>query len=189
MEQEVPDGGSVIGTYRYIRYEDPADAFRPYDPWFPTVASVVITLIQDRLPNAVVEHVGSSAIPECDGKGVVDLMLLYEPGGLDVARRVLYVMGFQRHTGPKAHPDERPVFIGTIELDGEPFRLHVHVIPLESPEVADQLHFRDVLRAHPELVTEYVAVKREALVQGVRDSHAYNCLKDPFIKRMLALGR
>lgn len=189
MEQEVPDGGSVIGTYRYIRYEDPADAFRPYDPRFPTVASVVITLIQDHLPDAVVEHVGSSAIPECDGKGVVDLMLLFEPGGLDVARRVLYVMGFQRHTGPKAHPEDRPVFIGSIDHDGEPFRLHVHAIPGASPEVADQVHFRDVLRERPDLVAEYVAVKRGALVQGVSDSHAYNDLKDPFIRRVLALGR
>lgn len=184
-----PDDGVVFGPYRSIRYEDPSDGFRPYDSRFPAVASDVIALIQERLPDAVVEHVGSSAIPECAGKGVVDLMVLYEPGGLEMSRQVLEEMGLRRHTGPKAHPIERPVLIGAIDHDGEPFRLHVHVIPEESPEVADQLHFRDVLRAHPDLVAEYVAVKRGALAQGVSDSHAYNDLKDPFIKRVMALGR
>jgi len=157
-----------IGQYVHIRYEDPADAFRLYDPRCAAVAGRVAELILGLLPGVAVEHIGSTAIPGCDGKGVVDLMLLYESGGLDAARRTLDELGFQRHTGPKAHPEERPVRIGSIRHEGEPFRLHVHVIAADAEEVAAQRRFRDALRADPALMAEYVAAKVGALRGGSR---------------------
>src|SRR5262245_47202296 len=93
-------GAGPIGRYEYIRYEDPSAAYRPYDPRFPGVAHRVIALIHDRMPEAHVEHVGSTAVPGCPGKGVVDLMLLYQSGCLAAARDTLDEMGFQRHDRP-----------------------------------------------------------------------------------------
>ena len=179
-------GGQIIGRYVFIRYEDPSDAFRPYDPRCPEVAARVAALILDRLPQVSVEHIGSTAVPGCDGKGVVDLMLTYGPGDLDLARRTLDGLGFQRYTAPNAHPEDRPVRLGTLRHAGETFRLHVHVIAVDAPEVETQRQFRDALRADPALVAEYVAVKRAALVAGVRDSNQYNVAKDPFIQRVTA---
>ncbi len=175
-------GKHVIGPYIRIRYEDPADAFRAYDPRCPAVAARMVALILARLPEVDVEHVGSTAIPGCDGKGVVDMMLLYGPGGLDAARRTLDEMGFQRFVAPHAFGEDRPVRIGSITHDGETFRLHVHVIAADAAEVAEQRRFRDRLRANPALVAAYVATKRAALLTGVRDSYGYNEQKDPFIR-------
>jgi GrpB-like predicted nucleotidyltransferase (UPF0157 family) len=174
-----------IGRYEYIRYTDPTDAFRPYDPRCAEVAARVVALIEARLPEARVEHVGSSAIPGCAGKGVVDLMLLYPPGLLAAARDALDGLGFQRDVRPNAFPEERPVRIGTICHAGEAFRLHVHVLAADAPEAAEQRHFRDTLRADPALVAEYVALKRAVLIDGVADSTEYNRGKDAFIKRVL----
>ncbi|MGH2557940.1 MAG: GrpB family protein [Thermomicrobiales bacterium] len=175
-----------IGTYEYIRYEDPAAAFRPYDPRCPEVAHRVIELIRARMPEAQIEHVGSTAIPGCDGKGVVDLMLLYRPGRLAAARDTLDGLGFQRqHDRPWAFTEERPVRLGTIAHNGETFRLHVHVIVAGSPEAAEQLHFRDRLRADAALVTEYVARKRAVLVGGIHDANEYNQGKEAFIQGIL----
>jgi GrpB-like predicted nucleotidyltransferase (UPF0157 family) len=174
-----------IGRYEYIRYQDPAAAYRPYDPRFPDVASRVIDLIRDRMPDALVEHIGSTAIPGCPGKGVVDLMLLYPAGRLDTARSALDQLGFQRHDRPGAFPEERPVRIGTIQHDGETFRLHVHVIAVDAPEVAAQRRFRETLRADPALVEAYAARKRAVLIAGVDDGNAYNLGKDSFIKSVL----
>ena len=180
------DDHLVIGQYEYIDYQDPAAAFRPYDPRCPEVAARVAALIRRRLPDVRVEHVGSTAIPGCDGKGVVDLMLLYPPGRLAEARDAVDGLGFQRHTAPGAFPEERPVRIGTIRHDDETFRLHVHVVAADAPEAARQLHFRDTLRADPTLVAEYVAGKRAVLAGGVADSDQYNQGKDAFIKRVMA---
>ena len=178
------DGGA-IGRYEYIRYEDPADAFRPYDPRCPEVARRVADLICRRMPEARVEHVGSTAVPGCAGKGVVDLLLVYPPGRLAAARDALDGLGFQRHVAPGAFPEERPVRIGTLEHDGTTFRLHVHVVAADSPEVAEQLRFRDRLRADPGLVAEYVTRKRAVLEAGVADGGAYNRAKEPFIRAVI----
>jgi GrpB-like predicted nucleotidyltransferase (UPF0157 family) len=112
-------------------------------------------------------------------------MLLYPPGCLATARDLLDGLGFQRHELPGAFPESRPVRIGTIDHDGTTFRLHVHVIAADAPEVAEQLRFRDRLRADPALVAEYVAIKQAVLAEGVSTGGEYSAGKDSFIRRVL----
>jgi GrpB-like predicted nucleotidyltransferase (UPF0157 family) len=176
---------SPILTYEYIQYGDPADAFRPYDERSPAVAARVASLIQARMPDAVVEHVGSSAVPGCAGKGVVDLMVNYPPGRLDAARAAVDGLGFQRQANKDPFPEERPLRVGAIEHDGAIFRMHVHVIAADSPETVEQLGFRDALRSDPELMREYVELKRQVLASGASDNVAYNRGKQDLIWRVL----
>ena len=173
---------TVIGRYEYISYEDPATAFRPYDPRFPEVARRVAALIEARMPEARVEHIGSTAVPGCAGKGVVDMMLVYPPGKLATARDAVDALGFQRQRPrPNAFMEDRPLRIGTIEHDGEQFRLHVHVIAADWPEVANQRRFRDRLRADDTLRDAYAARKQTVLAAGVSDPDAYNQGKEDII--------
>lgn len=173
---------TVIGPYTYVRYDDPEAIVRPWDPRGPAVADRLIGLLGAAFPEAVVEHIGSTAIPGCDGKGVIDLMLLYRPGQLAAARDAVDGLGFQRHETPGAHPDERPVRIGTIDHDGDSFRVHVHILAEDAVEVARQRHFRDTLRADLALVAAYVADKRRiAAGGGIGDGEAYANAKGQFI--------
>ena len=176
------DHQTIIGQYPYIRYGDPEAIVRPWDPRGPAVADRLIGLIGAAFPEGTVEHIGSTAIPGCDGKGVIDLMLLYRPGRLAAARDAVDGLGFQRHEAPGARPDERPVRIGTIDHDGETFRVHVHILAGDATEVVRQRHFRDTLRSDPELVAAYVADKRRiAAGGGVGDGTAYAEAKAQFI--------
>ncbi len=179
------EDADLIGRYEYVQYDDPLAAFRPYDPRYPVVAERVAGLIRERMAEVVVEHVDSTAVPGCAGKGVVDLMVLYPPGHLAAARDAVDGLGFQRHVAPGAFPEERPVRIGTIVHDGDTFRLHVHIIAADSPEVAEQRRFRDRLRADPALVAAYVARKRAVLAEGVVDGGGYNRGKESFIQGVL----
>jgi hypothetical protein len=70
-----------------------------HDPRTSQVAGLVVHLIESRLPGIVVEHVGSTAVLGCAGKGVVDLMVLYLPGRLPEVKDVLKALGFQQQTG------------------------------------------------------------------------------------------
>src|SRR5687768_2196426 len=83
------ENDAPIGTYEYLDYSDPAEIFRPYDPRFPEIARRVAALIEGRMPDARVEHIGSTAVEGCAGKGIVDLELLYPPGRLAAARETL----------------------------------------------------------------------------------------------------
>lgn len=173
-----------IKEYAYVRYRDPTDAFRPYDARCPTVARRVAGLVRDRLPGARVEHVGSTAVPGCPGKGVVDLMLPYAPGDLDATCSAVRRLGFQLYLGRDPFPPERPVYVGTL-THGDPFRLHLHLIPVADPEVAAQRRFRDALRANPALVAAYAEQKRAVLAAGAADAGDYNNGKAAFIRSVV----
>ena len=85
--------GSPIGVYEYLSYDDLAEIVRPWDPRTIDVAGTVAALIESQMPDAHVEHVGSTAIPGCTGKGIVDLQLvildlgLPDTTGQDLLRR------------------------------------------------------------------------------------------------------
>jgi GrpB-like predicted nucleotidyltransferase (UPF0157 family) len=176
----------VIETY-VIR---PA-ACRDYDPRAAEVARRIDDLISRHLPNVHAEHVGSTAVPGCAGKGIVDLMIPVPDGAMENVKQVLGQLGFQPQT--RDCPDFRVnengtvpffanLYVGAIKHDGETFLLHVHVIPADSTEVDDMRFFRACLRADPELIRVYVARKREILAGGVTDSSEYCRIKGEFLK-------
>src|SRR5581483_3861082 len=147
-----------IGAYEH----QPADCHE-YDPRSAEVARKVAALIEPHLPGAVVEHVGSTSVPGCAGKGVVDLVLLYSAGQLAAARDLLDALGFQRQTSRDPFPEDRPMRTGSLAHGEKTFNLHVHVIAADSPEAGELRVFRDRLRADLGLVAAYVAAKRAIL--------------------------
>jgi mannose-6-phosphate isomerase-like protein (cupin superfamily)/GrpB-like predicted nucleotidyltransferase (UPF0157 family) len=148
----------------------------------------VADVIETHLSFVTVEHVGSTAVPRCAGKGVVDLMVVYEPGRLSEVREGLDALGFQRQTGRDPFPEERPMRIGSIEFNGSRFLLHAHVIADDSPEVADFRTFRDRLLADQTLLDRYVALKNRLIGEGVTDRLDYCIRKGEFITGILRSG-
>jgi len=132
-------------------------------------------------PDLRVEHIGSTSVPGCAGKGVIDLMLLYGEGGLEHAKRVLDWLGFQRQSTRDPFPESRPMRLGAINYQGKIYRTHVHVIPATSPEAAELQGFRDHLRADPELMKAYVDRKRAIVDAGIVDTVDYCEAKGEFI--------
>jgi ubiquinone/menaquinone biosynthesis C-methylase UbiE/GrpB-like predicted nucleotidyltransferase (UPF0157 family) len=132
-----------------------------------------------------VEHIGSTSVPGCAGKGIVDLMLVYPDGQLAAARDVLDALGFQKQTTRDPFPEDRPMRTGSVVYDGTTFLLHVHVIATSSPEVQELRRFRDRLRADPGLMASYVAAKKAILASGVTDSVDYAIRKGDFVQGAL----
>ena len=157
----------------------------PYDPLAPQAAREVIRLIVARDPDLTVEHVGSSAVPGCDGKGVLDLLVMYEPGALERAKAALADLGFQKQTGRDPWPEERPMRVGSLDFEGRRFPIHAHVIASGSAEASELIRFRDRLRADPGLRNAYVARKREIILAGVADSIEYSIIKGEFVRDAL----
>jgi len=175
-----PQESVTIGPYGQL----PAICHE-HDPRSFEVAKLVADLIESHLPDVKVEHVGSTSVPGCAGKGVVDLMILYPPGRLPEVKDVLKALGFQQQTGRDPFPEERPMRIGSIDYDGTRFRLHAHVIPVDSPEVLELRTFRDRLRGESMLLEQYVALKRKIIAEGVTDSLDYSIRKGEFIAGIL----
>ncbi|HZU12446.1 MAG TPA: GrpB family protein [Chloroflexota bacterium] len=153
----------------------------PPDPRASDVAARLAWLIERWLPDSQVEHIGSTAVP-CDGKGVIDLQIIYPPHRLDAVKDVLGRLGFQPQGGRNPFPEDRPMRIGAIAHEGDIFRIHAHVIAADCPEVGLNRAFRDRLRADPALREAYVAEKRAIIASGVTDTVEYAQRKSAFVQ-------
>ena len=147
----------------------------------PEVARRVAELIAKQRPGAVAEHVGSSAVPGLAGKGTVDLLLPTPPEEIVAVTEDLLALGFQRQAVATAFPPTRPMLQGIIRHGDTSFRVHVHVVPADSPEVVALRGFRDALLADPGLRQEYEQLKRSIVDSGTVDSVAFSRAKHAWI--------
>jgi GrpB-like predicted nucleotidyltransferase (UPF0157 family) len=168
---------------RYVRV--PVEVHEA-DPRTPEAASCLIALIADRWPGAPVEHVGSSAVPGLAGKNIIDLLLAAEPADIPAITQLLLELGFQPQI-PAAFPATRPMLWGAFRHGSTDYRVHVHVVPASSPEVAAMRGFRDALRADPLLRRQYAALKRAIVDGGPVDPVAFTKAKHDWI--VAALGQ
>jgi GrpB-like predicted nucleotidyltransferase (UPF0157 family) len=159
--------------------------FHAYDPEVAEVARLLCDAIQDMEPALRVEHIGSTSVPGCGGKGIVDLAVLYPEGLLARSKAVLDGLGFQKQGGPEPWPEERPMRVGCVEHAGRLFRIHAHVIALKSQEHVELIWFREALRAEPSLQRRYEERKRAILQSGIRDSIEYCRAKGFFVTDVL----
>jgi GrpB-like predicted nucleotidyltransferase (UPF0157 family) len=173
-----------IGQYYAIEAR-----YIPYDSASPHAASLIVKKIQESCSDVKAEHIGSTAVPGCAGKGIIDLLVLYHVGMLVLARTGLDRMGFQRQRGPEPFPESRPMRVGSVEHLGRRYGVHVHVIEQGSDEAHNLLKFRDLLRANESLRRAYEMEKRAILARGVSKSNEYSDAKGEFIHRVLAAAK
>ena len=164
-----------IGRYHRV----PVQVHQP-DPHAPQVARRLIALIATRWPATPAEHVGSSAVPGLAGKGIIDLLLAAEPADVAAITQALVELGFQPQN-PPAFPATRPMLWGTFHHGQTDYRVHVHVVPASSPEVAAMRGFRDALRADPRLRDGYAALKRAIVNGGPADPVVFSNAKYDWI--------
>jgi GrpB-like predicted nucleotidyltransferase (UPF0157 family) len=179
---------SGSSTHPILPYPKQPVTCAPYDPRAPEVAATLADLITALLPTATVEHFGSTAVPGCAGKGVIDLMILYHDLPIETVVDQLDRLGFQWVQRLAQLPDEWPKGMGAVSHMGSVFRLHIHVLPREHPMVLTNRAFRDLLRSDPTLVSAYVARKQTLVAMGTTEPIAYTQAKMPFIRNAMEAG-
>src|SRR5205814_10603277 len=76
-----------------LPYANPGAGYIAYDREAIDVAAAVGLLIENVAPWVKVEHIGSTAIPGCAGKGIVDVMVMYPPNRLEPTRAAIDALG------------------------------------------------------------------------------------------------
>jgi GrpB-like predicted nucleotidyltransferase (UPF0157 family) len=159
--------------------------FLSQDSYVGVVAQSLVALIQATNPILRVEHVGSTSVPYCSGKGIIDLAVLYPMGSLSIARDVLDQLGFQHQGGPEPFPESRPMRVACVEYNERLYRIYAHVIESGSTEHHELLSFRNILRSNDSLRDKYEQEKRQILNSGVCDSIEYSKVKGRFVREIL----
>lgn len=156
----------------------------PYDPAWPrrfdqerrALAAVFAGT------EAVIEHVGSTAVPGLGAKPVIDIMvgvpvLIAVEGRIPAleAAGYEYVQEYEEQL-PDRRYFRKPRF--------GPRAFHVHCVVVGSDFWIRHLAFRDHLRAHPESAAAYYNLKRELATRVSKGE--YTEAKSPFIEGVLA---
>jgi GrpB-like predicted nucleotidyltransferase (UPF0157 family) len=124
-------------------------------------------------------------VPGLAGKGTIDLLLAAEPAHIPAITQALLGLGFQPQI-PAAFPPTRPMLWGAFRHGPTQYRVHVHLVPAGSTEVAAMRGFRDALRADPRLRRRDAALKRAIVEGGQVDPVAFTKAKHDWIVAALA---
>ncbi len=159
------------------------------DPRATEVAVAVAELVGSALPEARIEHVGSTAVPGLPGTGVVDLLLVAPEGIVDRVADRLVRTGFQRAHGASSSSRTHARLVGSVDWRGRAYAIDIRVLPEGSSEVREAITLRDALRADPLLRRDYAAEKRRAVATASGDANAYARAMRPWISAVLARPR
>jgi GrpB-like predicted nucleotidyltransferase (UPF0157 family) len=162
--------------------DDPVVIVDYDDAWpieFDRLRARALGLLGDM--NVSVEHIGSTAVPGCSAKPIVDLdVAVPSASHVPEAVRRLEVGGYV-HQGDLG-VEGREAFAPPA---GEP-RHHLYVVVAGNEAHLRHTRLRDHLRRHPDDVRAYGALKRE-LARRYRDDRArYTEAKSEFIARIVA---
>lgn len=159
----------------------------PPDPRWVSLFEEEATLIRGLIGPWIiggVHHVGSTAVPGLDAKPILDIAVGVET--LTASRPCIGLLSGLQYLYAPYRPDEMHWFC----KPGPGRRTHhLHLIPTESPLLADEIAFRDYLRAHPARAAEYAALKRRLCIEYARDREAYTEGKSAFVKTTTDLAR
>jgi GrpB-like predicted nucleotidyltransferase (UPF0157 family) len=153
----------------------------PYDPaWADEFAAERARLLKalGRVP-AVIEHVGSTAVPGLAAKPIIDV-LAGRPAEseLEPYVRAFTAAGYE-HRGEYGIPG-RHYFVR-----GEPRTHHLHLVEMDGGIWRRYVAFRDHLRRHPESAAAYAALKHDLAARFPNDRERYTDGKSAFIDDVL----
>lgn len=132
---------------------------------------------------ARIDHVGSTSVPGLAAKPTIDIIVMLRSlDDLSVAIERLAAIGY-RHEGDLGISG-REAFAtppGYATHDH-----HLYVCHPDWPGYAEQVAFRDFLRAHPDVARAYGDLKRALAIAHRNDRRAYTDAKADFVKDVLA---
>lgn len=128
------------------------------------------------LPQATIEHIGSTAVEGLPAKDVVDIAIgVDEVNGVEAR---LVDAGFILEGNREGH-----AWLCSPSKDAREYVIHIFVNG--SQQWQDRIDFRDGLRRYIDLRDKYLAVKREAAQQH-QDWTSYTAAKAEAVARILS---
>ncbi len=130
-----------------------------------------------------IEHIGSTAVPGLAAKPVIDIMAGVP--SLDESRPAISAASEVGYCYAPYQVEIEHWFC----KPSPAFRTHhLHLIPVGTAHWTERIAFRNYLRAHAQVASEYEALKRRLALEHRLDREAYTVAKGPFIHRITAVA-
>jgi GrpB-like predicted nucleotidyltransferase (UPF0157 family) len=126
-----------------------------------------------------IEHIGSTAVPGLAAKPVIDIMVGVQ--SLEISRPAIAAA---TEVGYCYVPYQAELEHWFCKPSPALRTHHLHLVPVGTPQWLRPIAFRDYLRAHADVASEYEALKRRLAHEHRLDREAYTQAKRPFIDRI-----
>jgi GrpB-like predicted nucleotidyltransferase (UPF0157 family)/FMN phosphatase YigB (HAD superfamily) len=167
---------------KWIKY-----SFREYSKEYPTWFKQEKKELSKLLPNSKIEHIGSTAVPNLGGKGIIDIAIFTPAGFLKTAKKKISSNGYEQWPVKK----ERKFFSFARyhnSKDNPKKVFHIH-ITADKDVFETMLAFRDYLLKNPKASQDYAKLKKKAAKLCQNQHELYTPLKNPFIKSSISKAR
>ena len=133
-----------------------------------------------------IHHFGSTAVPGLSAKPIVDMLIEISEIelGKKVVPEVLEPLGYDCFWRPTQGDDVPPWYTWCIGRDKDGVRTH-HLHFVEPGSKEKEIRFRDILREHLDVKTEYEKLKKHLANKHKSDRIAYTRAKGDFIEKTL----
>ncbi|CRX37902.1 GNAT family N-acetyltransferase [Estrella lausannensis] len=173
-----------LGVYTDIYLLTKKYAYKDYSRHFPNLFTQEKDRLLAVLPHkTLVEHVGSTAVPDLGGKGIIDLAVCCPIDDLKNAEKAIEDLGYAFNLSGSS--GERRFFKAYLKDLRGPYNLyHLHLLPEGCPEWDELIDFRNYLRDHPAERALYASIKKQAALRYPEEGEKYREAKKPLIDRI-----
>ena len=133
--------------------------------------------------NIKIEHIGSTAVPEMGGKGIIDIMIITNKKELKKILDLIKKNGYNYY-GDGKNNRERKFFDKLYRYRGKKRFVHVHLTFKGSSEVKKILALRDYLITHPDEVSKYAEIKKKVTKYSKGNRDKYLNYKKKFLEKL-----
>lgn len=156
--------------YKFVRYE------KIYPVLYKNEKKRIAKVLSK---SCLIEHIGSTAVCELPGKGIIDIMISCPKKEIQKIKNKLTKKGYEE----KPSSDKGRVFLKKeSRIKGKLRRFHVHITSLNHVIWKNAVSFRNYLIKHPKIAKQYAQLKKKAVIRCKNDGYVYMKLKTKFIK-------
>jgi GrpB-like predicted nucleotidyltransferase (UPF0157 family) len=163
----------------------------PANPDWPDHFARVKAALRSALPpDALIHHIGSTAVPGLQAKDIIDIQITL-PVLTDLNHPAIAALGFTRR---RPTTDHCPPGLVLLPADlakhlygtSAPIAANIHIRAAGRFNQRYPLLCRDYLRAHPHAAAAYGAIKQNLAARFPEDTEAYYAIKDPVFDLIMA---
>ena len=145
----------------------------PYNIKYPKLFENEKQRMSKILVGVIIEHFGSTAVPNLEGKGYIDIYVVVDKNDLNKTSKIIQEkLGYEY----KEHASIKNKRLFYLRNTDE-IRYHLHLTYTNNPDFIKAIKFRDYLRNHPNEAIEYEEIKKIASEKANRELTKENAKK------------
>lgn len=130
-----------------------------------------------------IEHVGSTAVPGVEGKGIIDILIGFNtPELLKNAPLLLQGIGYSEGKNNKR---KDYIFMASSKNETTLGDIHLHLTLKTTKTYDNFIKIRDYFRQHPDAAKEYSELKYKIAQECNFDREVYRQKKGAYIKKII----